>query len=221
MDNRQLAKLWAFSRGDATIADFEQWLYEQDGLEAALGSDLHWALISANYNLKDELWALRKAVSAALKPLSACECLSLRDLAVVPMGCDGLDERVFATVKPVCDHGGPQWWLYLSKCTSCGQDWMVAQEDRIYDDYFLRRIDKTLAGQIVAANEWPSEFMTYEAVLKLGRKLSQPCSFIEALSSALVSTAADLRKERPGITVEEIAYLIGVEPTHAVRLLEA
>jgi hypothetical protein len=105
MDDGQLANLWAFSRGDTKSADFERWFYEQDGLEASLGSDLHWALLSGDYTNKDDVWDLRKAVSAVLKPLQSCECLSLRDLAVVPMGGNGLDERVFATVKRVCDHG--------------------------------------------------------------------------------------------------------------------
>lgn len=221
MDDRQLANLWAFSRGDTSSADFERWLCEQDGLEASLGSDLLLALLSGNYSNKDEVWALRKAVSAVLKPVQSCECLSLRDLAVVPMGGNGLDERIFSTVKRVCDHGGPQWWLYLAKCTSCGQDWMIAQEERIFDDYFLRRLDTIIANQISAESEWPSDFLTYESVLKVGRKLSQPCRFMETLSPSLVWTAEDLRKERPGITVEEIAYLTGITPAHAARLLAA
>ena len=29
------------------------------------------------------------------------------------MGGDGLDERVFATVEIVVDHGGDAWWLSL------------------------------------------------------------------------------------------------------------
>jgi len=221
MDNEQLAKLWAFARGDATIADVERWFYEQHGVESALGRELHWALLSGNYAKKDEVWALREAVRAVLTPIKSCECLSLRDLAVVPMGGDGLDERVFATVRRVCDHGGQQWWLYLAKCASCGQYWMVAQEERIFDDYFLRRLDSIIAIKIVTSREWPSEFLTYELVLTVGRKLSQPCRFMDALAPSLVWTAADLRKERPDISVEEIAYLMGITPAHAVRLLVA
>lgn len=53
-------------------------------------------------------------------PMEDCCCHSLADLAVVPMGGDGLDERVFATLEKICDHGGDLWWLYLSKCSACG-----------------------------------------------------------------------------------------------------
>lgn len=150
-----------------------------------------------------------------------CCCATLLDLAAVPMGGDGLDERVFATLETVCEHGGDQWWLYLSKCTACGRNWMVAQEERIFDDYFLSRLDEGTAYQITAEGRWPAEFLTYEAVLKAGREMSQPCIFADALSPSLVWTAEDLRKERPKITIEEIAHLVGVSPAHAARLLAA
>ena len=149
---------------------------------------------------------------------AACLCASLPDLAVVPMGGDGLDERVFATLQTVYDHGG-RWWLYLSKCDVCGQHWMVAQEERIFDDYFLRRLDGATAAKIADEKRWPAEFLTYDAVLKVGREMSKPCVFLEPLASSLVWTAEDLRRERPDISVEQIAYLIGVTPEHAARLI--
>jgi hypothetical protein len=136
------------------------------------------------------------------------------------MGGDGLDARVFATLETIRDHGGAQWWLYLSKCGACGQHWMVAQEERIFDDYFLRRLDPGAARRIEAEGVWPAEFLTYEAVLTLGSKMSRPCIFFHALSPSLVWTAHDLRKERPDISVEDIAHLLGVAPAQAARLLE-
>lgn len=148
-----------------------------------------------------------------------CCCSALSDMAVVPMGGDGLDERVLATLETMCDHGGIQWWLYLSRCSACGQNWMVAQEERIFDIFLLRRLDAAIADQIVAEGRWPAEFLTYEAVLKISSAVSTPFVFLEALSPSLVWTAQDLRKERPDITVEEIALLTGVSPAHAARLL--
>jgi hypothetical protein len=53
----------------------------------------------------------------------------------------------------------------------------------------------------------------------LGRTLAQPWSFLDPLDPALIKTAADLVKERPDITVEEIAYLLAIEPKAAARLL--
>jgi hypothetical protein len=135
------------------------------------------------------------------------------------MGGDGLDERVFATLENTRDHGGELWWLYLSKCSACGQDWLVAQDERIYDNFYLKRVSPTEAQAIVEDSRWPDDFITYERVLRLGRTLSEPWTFVDPRSPALISTAEDLLKERPNITVDEIAYLLAIEPKAAARLL--
>lgn len=152
-------------------------------------------------------------------PGPACLCAALPDLAVVRMGWDGMDERVFATLEPVCDHGGDLWWLYLSRCSACGQNWMIAQEERIYDDYYLRRVDAATAREITSEQQWPDEFITYERVLKIGRTLSSPYTYLDSLSPALIDTARELRKARPDINVLEIAHLLGIPPGCAAQLL--
>lgn len=137
------------------------------------------------------------------------------------MGGDGLDERVFATVENVIDHGGEAWWLHLSQCRACGQHWMIAQEERIFDEHFLPRLTDDEANRISVHAEWPSEFLSYERVLKPGHALGiRPCIFLERLSPSLVQTAEDLRKERPGISVDEIAFLLGVTEKQAPRLFK-
>ena len=155
-----------------------------------------------------------------IEETSRCCCASLPDLAAVPMGGDGLDEQVFATVENVIDHGGEAWWLYLSQCSACGQHWMIAQEERIFDQYFLRRLTDIEAKRVTFDAEWPDEFLSYERVLKTGHDLRiRPCIFLEPLSPSLAWTAEDLRKERPDISEEEIALLLGVSGTQAKRLL--
>ena len=148
-----------------------------------------------------------------------CCCRSLPDLAVIPMGGDGHDERVFATLNDVRDHGADLWWLYLSKCSACEQDWLVAQDERIYDNYYLKRLSPAEAQDIMAGVRWPDDFISYERVLRLGRTLGQPWTFLDSRSPALIDTAADLRKERPDITVDEIAYLLAIKPKAVGRLL--
>jgi len=148
-----------------------------------------------------------------------CCCRSLPDLAVVPMGGDGQDERVFATLETTRRHGADLWWLYLSKCHACEQDWLVAQDERIYDNYYLKRLGPTEAPKLAMGDRWPDDFITYERVLRLGRTLGQPWTFLDPRSPALVCTAEDLMKERPDITVDEIAYLLAIEPEAAARLL--
>lgn len=148
-----------------------------------------------------------------------CCCPSLPDLAVVPMGGDGLDELVFSTVERVCNHGSDLWWLYMSKCSACGQSWMIAQEERIYDDYYLRRLDAAQAQGVLSEGRWPGEFITYERVLRIGRTLSHAFTYFDPLSPALVHTVNDLRKARPDINVLEIADLLGIPPGNAALLL--
>jgi hypothetical protein len=136
------------------------------------------------------------------------------------MGGDGLDKRVFTTVETVVNHGGHAWWLRLSQCSACGQHWMIAQEERIFDEHFLRRLTAIEANRVSIDADWPDEFLSYERVLKTGHALRiRPCIFLERLSPSLVWTAEDLRKERPDISEEEIALLLGVTATQAKRLL--
>lgn len=136
------------------------------------------------------------------------------------MGGDGFDERVFATIENVVDHGGDAWWLHLSQCHACGQHWMIAQEERIFDEHFLRRLNINEANRISTNGEWPAEFLSYERVLKIGHAMGiRPCVFLERLSPSLVWTAEDLRKERPDISVEEVGLLLGVTAAQAKRLL--
>lgn len=219
MNQAQLDRLWAFARGDCAALDFERWFLTQTDLESTLGADLHWSLTSGDYRKPNDVRALRQSLAEALRPHRTCECPLLRDLCAVPMGSDGLDERVFATVRPVKHHGGAQWWLYLSRCTVCGQHWMVAQDERIFDEYLLRRLDDSVALGITSKGAWPHEFLTYEAVLRTCRAFAHPPIFLGDLPSALVQTAHDLRCERPTIAVEEIAALLGVSAAHAKRLL--
>ena len=150
-----------------------------------------------------------------------CCCNALPDLAAVPMGGDGLDERVFRTVERIADHGGDLWWLYRSKCTACGQDWLVAQEERIYDDYFMKRMTNAEVEAIQRENRWPDDFLTYECVLKIGKTHSRACSFLQPMASSLIWTVEDLRRARPDIASEEIAELLGITVPHALRLVAA
>jgi hypothetical protein len=136
------------------------------------------------------------------------------------MGMDGLDERVFASLERIIEHGGDQWWLYVSNCLRCSQDWMIAQDERIYDNYYLRRLAPSVRKAILEHAQWPDEFLTYEQILRLGRTMSKPWTFLDPRSPALVRTAEDLRHERPDISFDEIAYLLAIPEPDAVRLLQ-
>jgi hypothetical protein len=150
----------------------------------------------------------------------ACCCQELDDLAAVGMGDpDGLDERVFATLQRVRDHGGAEWWLYASTCRASGQSWMIAQDERIHDIFHLRRIAPSVMHEIVEHSRWPDDFLRYEQVLRLGRQSGKIAQFLNPLSPALVQTVSDLRRERAGISIEDIAYVLAISTESAARLL--
>ena len=149
-----------------------------------------------------------------------CCCVELDDLAVIGMGDpDGLDDRVFSTFDRVREHGGVQWWLYASTCGACGQSWMIAQDERIHDNFVLKRIEPAVLHRIVYASDWPGDFLHYEQVLRLERQSGKVARFLNPRSPALVETVSDLRRERPDISIEDVALVLAIPTESAARLL--
>lgn len=220
MTQEQLNNLWAFSRGDVTSIEFESWLYKQTGLESALGDDLNWTLLAADYRDRDIVFQLRKDVATYLAPWRQCECPAIPDCAAIPMGDDFYYQAVFKTLKEKLAFGSTKWWLYFSECQICLTVWLIAQDDRIYDDFFFARSNaKQLADAV--AGHWPEQFQTYEEVLATGRRLSTPPKFFDPMSCSLQWTVEDLLAERPGITAKEIGFLLGLSEAHGSALLQA
>jgi hypothetical protein len=210
LTERQLEIFWAFVRGDLEPRAFERWFLGEQGMEDALGEELHWDLTCSDYRDGSEVRRLRKLLKDLIHNNAQCECRLLRDRDVIPMGGDGLDERFFSTVERLANHGGRQWWLYLSRCSACEQHWLVAQEERIYDDFFVLRLSLDEAQAIIANAQWPATFQTYEEVLATGRELSRACVFFDGEAGSLVWTVEDLLDENPSITESRMSELLGI-----------
>jgi hypothetical protein len=148
----------------------------------------------------------------------SCECSALGDFAVVGMGSDGRDERIFATLERVADHGAHAWWLYASRCSACGQDWMVAQEERIHDNFYLKRLSGAEMKMIEERNEWPPDFVRFEDVIKLGPDHKQVARFFD--TNDLTDTVKELMEARSDISASEIAYLFVLSEREAKRLMD-
>ncbi|WP_066795571.1 hypothetical protein [Sphingomonas soli] len=144
-------------------------------------------------------------------------CATLDDRAVLAMGGE-LDEQFFETVGNAGDHGGDQWWLHLGRCAACGQHWLIGQEERIYDCICLRRLSFQEAEEITGRGEWPDDFQTYEALLRLGCAQGWTVTFLDRRSGPLIDTAKDLRASRPEIGDAEIGALLGLTAKHAAAL---
>lgn len=213
--------LWRFVRRDMAVSTFEAWVYAHEAdLQGELGPDLHFALLEMNYADRYQVEEMRTRLEAILRMKLSCECLSLRDKDVIPMGGEGRDERFLSTVDEVARHGGDVWWLWLGRCRDCRQYWLIAQEERIYDDFLITRYSATQGDEIAAQHTWPPVFLTYEAVLKACRELSTPCRFMDWDAKSLQWTVQDLCRARPEIKEAEISDLLGIDIQH-VRALKA
>ncbi|WP_294290673.1 hypothetical protein [uncultured Sphingomonas sp.] len=131
---------------------------------------------------------------------------------------DGFDDRVFSTLDQVRNHGGDQWWLYASTCRSCGQDWMIAQDERIHDNFLLKRIEPSIMQGIVQASCWPEDFTRFENVLRIERESGKIAQFLNPFDPALIATVADLRRERPDISIDDIAFVLGLSADSSASL---
>lgn len=147
--------------------------------------------------------------------IPSCECGRLDDPAVVGMGHH---EAVFRTLDEVRHRGSPWWWLLSFRCRACGQNWLVASEERQNDVYLLRRLDAAMADRIAVANLWPPDFDRYETLLEIGRAAGRAARFPDVADSPLLHTIADLARERPGIGVSDLASLLNLDPAVAVEL---
>lgn len=213
----QLSQLWAFVRGETAPKTFEQWIFDQADLEDPLGA-LHWELLSADYSDRDAVWHLRQALGSALDRYRLCGCPRVRDLSALDMGTDPFVQTVVATLDEVVGSQPETWWRYISRCRCCGTNWLVAQEERIYDAFFMLRVSDDVVDR-AQAGEWPERFSTFEDVLSLGRQVSRPCRFLNAFDSGLIWTAEDLLLQRPAIQAAEIAHLLGLTEPHATALM--
>lgn len=96
---------------------------------------------------------------------------------------------------------------------------MIAQEERVHDNYCMKRIDARVAAGIVNDAIWPEDFLYFASVLRLERESGQIAQFLDPNCHALVATAHDLSRERPDITFDEIGYLLAIKPSHAAKLM--
>jgi hypothetical protein len=213
MSDLVLADLWRFVRGDAEVAEFEQWTYaHNDELESCLGKQAALQLLAADYRSPEAVACVKELLREYAQRVSDldCRCMTLPNVAVVDMGDES--ERVLASIEQRQSRGEPFWWLWCGECTRCGQWWLVAQEERQNDVYCFHRLSDDEVTALVENNAWPPDFDSYEALLRLGLDAGKSVRFADPeQASSLRWTIADLAKARPGIRVSELAELLNLE----------
>lgn len=216
----QRLTLWNFVRGDLSVNEFESWLYNETALEMAFDDEVYLALIGCNFQSKDDTFKIKALVRTVLELGEHCRCSAVRNLDNIEMGGDGFDEKFFATLSQFANPLPKQWWLYISRCDICGTNWLVAQEERIHDQFYVERISDQVA-QDAAEGTWPDRFQTYADVLEMGVKLDiRGFRFADPVSGALQVTVEDLLKEIPRIPAKDVAAKLGIPPQHAQLLMD-
>ena len=211
-------RIWRFWRGDMPISDFERWVYAETTLEDTVGSVLYFELISTDFRSKDARWRLRRSLIDWMEQVAdpRCECQWAADTDFVDMGDQ---EDLFRTFEHVRHRGHPYWWLSMYRCGACNQGWLVAQEERIYLLYCLRRVDPSQFDRVVRENEWPGDFDHYEHLLQIGQASGRTIRWVDPMASlSLRDTVTDLAKARPHIRVAEISALLGLDLSLATEL---
>lgn len=209
----RLLAIWKFVRCDTEPDAFAEWVYGEPALEAQLGEALHLQLLIGDYTNKATVYDLREILAAFAREASgpmACECVARPSLVDADMGDEV--EAVLRTMDKRALRGEPHWWLAAYQCRECGEWWLLAQESRINDVYFLKRLSAQQGEAIAKEGRWPTDFDRYETLLRLGRERGHRVRYVEPLdSSELLYTTIDLAKERPGIRVSELAELLNLE----------
>lgn len=226
MDTEHVTTIRRFLRGDMAVRDFEAWFYEHESaLLPHFGEELHYDMLWLNFSDYPSLYMILPRLQALVGPTEApesgvrCECEMLADRASFPMGFDGRDARFHETVKEVKAHSKALWWLWLGQCNCCGEYWMVASEQVIFDLYMVNRMTAEAAQHIITSSIWPEEFLSYERLLRLCKTRAGADAFMRGDSWGAQTTTRRLKAERPDIANEDIAWLLGVTSEDIAKIL--
>lgn len=210
---------WRFIRGDTPTHEFESWVYKTSELESSFSEDFYMTLISTDFALEGPVYVLKEELKNNLSGLAEreCECHTLPNSADVGMG---EHDHIFASLDESANYGEPLWWLWLAKCSVCGQYWMIASEERINDVFVLKRLSNSTALEILQKGQWPDDFKEYSSLLQIGRDRGHSVRFVDPVSPALVQTVIDLAKANPGIEIQQISNLLQVDLKQAEAIVD-
>ena len=112
----KLLTLWQYIRGDMTTEAFENFIYNEPGLEELLGKEQYLEAISANYNDKESLHNVFKKIEVFANTYQdyLCQCHCLRDKETTDMGWKG---EGFSTFEIIKRKSKTKHWLYVSQCS--------------------------------------------------------------------------------------------------------
>ena len=125
-----MLQLYEFVRGDTDPNLFEHWIYQCEEFEGVFTQQFYLEIISTDFRSSARIYELKQKLRHWLEGADKlnCQCITLANTDVVGMGIEEEEREVFKTFDKVKWYGLPLWWLYLYKCTSCQENWLVAFE---------------------------------------------------------------------------------------------
>jgi hypothetical protein len=113
----------------------------------------------------------------------------------------------------VTKRGGRWWWLTLAQCAVCGQRWLDAQEERVYDVWVMRKLREADVRRILDGDgEWPGDLDRYITLLRMARSEGRRVSWADPLDprtlQVLRETLIQIRAEDPSVSRQQAAALL-------------
>lgn len=221
MDEEIIDTIWMYLRDEMTDGDFEAWVYEvREALVPVLGQAFYEHVLFLDFRDRDALHQMTERLRETMERRLGCICRTLRARDFFYWGYPYTQARFARDVHEITRGRPGLWWLWLGRCAHCGQHWMVAQEERVFDVFIVDRVSEEVAEEIVAEGQWPADFLTYEKVLTLGRTLCRSRLALRPDAGLTKYTVHELKAERPDINSAEIGVLLGMSAADVESVLE-
>ena len=211
LSEERAERLWSFVRGDTPGPEFENWLYAWDEAEKVLGSDVYEAAYDTNFARAHDVAAFKSNLKSRLPVPEGCKCCTIPNRGSVGMG--DWAQKVFVGHKMA--PGGRPWHRVMS-CTACPEEWLIAEDDLIYDHWILERV----------GGPGLPDTHTYRGLLKAAKASSASVRFSDPENSVMLRAAIeDLAKETPRITLTDLVDLLPISRettmTLAIKAIES
>lgn len=206
-----LAWLCAFIRRDIDVEQFESWLYEHSNLEAVLGDEYYLNLISTDFSQRKNVYTTRRDLANFVRSKIGIKCACLFTADVFSY-LDVLYDDWSRFIEEVhCDK--EMWWLQLGRCSCCGEWWAYITDCTAEFRLYAERVTSVEAACWRNTGVRTLRLDTYE-ILHYARYFGLDLSNDANEYELLVDTAL----ARPGILASELARLLQLSNSEAVRL---
>ncbi|SHM91978.1 hypothetical protein [Roseibium suaedae] len=194
-NSQDLKQLIYFLRNDLSNREFEKCLYNSIEINDIIGNELYLKAISTNFKQKNEVENLKDIIREFfLKILCSCQLEPSRKVSLM-----GRKPAYLEQVER-CVNG--KFWLHRFRCNSCGDKWLMAAEEIIYDTWIIERESELI----------PDIFLTYQDLMEFNKSTGIQIRYENPYISMEIPSAIQILKEEDkSISNERLSNIIGVD----------